>query len=241
MTFEINASRLSMFFACPARYAFSLKWQRRAPYVAAHLKQGTNVHALMAGTEPPFDAPQPFVQNKMVEEMRLATAGYKWVGEPETKQRVRLTAGLYLNRTIDRMGTFQRRDRIVDWKTANKSWWTSMAAGTGEVISPRAMGFQAKTYLIPPDKPAPFKKAWPTLIEFVVSDGSNTTVHRYEAKPGDRQTLIDAVQLVESATSFPAVRGYGCQWCDFFEMCFETKGYKTKYEPLQDTYQEMDE
>lgn len=240
--FTINASRIEMFFSCPARYKYSLELQRKSSALARHLKIGLNVHARHEGVPPKFKTGFDYIEGAMYDLMCQAVAGYTWLGQPETRQQVELAPGILINRTLDRMGRFKKVDRLVDWKTAGKMWWTGWSAGN--IISPRSQTFQAKAYLIPPADPAPFKR-WPRRIEFVVSDGTMAEIHAYEPSDQqlrqDRQDLRDAIETIRAAKSFPKRSGYGCQYCDFFERCFNTEGAKSKFEPLNDPYQEFDE
>jgi hypothetical protein len=243
---QLSQSALEYFCACPKRFHFATQWNSKDKVEA--LEWGTQAHALLANQAMPED---PGISNEACYYAdTLEQVAYNHgitVNHHEVSQYLDLGDGITFRRIVDGIGTWKvgklEIPVIMDWKTCEKGEWYKANTGRGKRISPKAMTFQAASYLIPPPQDEIERlglKEWPTTMVFVIGDmDGHGEVIAYEYNQEDVDNFYAACQLVRYAInteSFPKVRGYACGQrggrfcCAFFDLCYQIKGWEEHYD-----------
>ena len=240
--FYIRQSSIGQFYACPARYAFSRKYDYVGP-VNWWLRDGSQAHALMAGGRPDVVEPSDRAL-LMYQRMSEYVDNHQYtIIEKEVFQVVPVTRVISLVRTVDAL--VYDKDHIpmlLDYKFTGRPWSTIEATGWGPNLAPQAMGFQSKAYLHPPKDPTPFKK-WPSIIRFLICDdkeGIQIRSHESIRRPNDAKDLTSALRTIKHAWDkdhLPINAGFMCaKYCDFRQICFQEPGYSDLYELNKDKH-----
>lgn len=235
--FHVSPSGLSSFFDCPAKYMYGRTY--RLKEISSELKDGLDVHRLMAGQ--PRDYVYPSVRAAKLQQALIhheKEMGLSVV-KREYSQRFPLTRTIDLVRIIDALAHDSEGPLLVDYKTANRMW-SLTRSGYGD-IAPKGAGWQSAAYLTVPPTPEPYKK-WPSRICYLVaSDNAPVFAYTYIPVFDDFNNLKDAARMVKAAHDkgkFPKNRGYGCRWCDFQAMCYERPGWTELYDDREKKAQE---
>ena len=234
--FYIRQSSIGQFYACPARYAFSRKYDYVGP-VSWWLRDGSQAHALMAGQRPDQVEPSDralLMFQRMSE--YVDNHGYTII-EREVFQVVPVTRVISLVRTVDALVYDKdRTPMLLDYKFTGRPWAELEATGWGPDLAPQAMGFQSKAYLHPPKDATPFKK-WPSIIRYLVCDdqeGITISRHEHIRRPTDREQLVGALRTIKHAhdnNNLPKNEGFMCtKYCDYRAICMQEDGYSDLYE-----------
>ena len=230
--FYISPSALGHYFTCPAKYAYSRQW--RAARVDQALTDGVDAHAIVAGIKTPTASMAALAFVARIR--RTLKTEYQSVSrQKEIRDELRLAGGVVLVRIIDRLGVNRAGDpRVIDYKTGTWPWKTYP-----HNTVPKARGFQATAYTLPPSKRLAGirPEAWPQAVDFLtVPSQGGTTIHTYVQTGEDVTNLLEAIEIVRSADKFPKVRGIACDYCPFRSKCF---GYEKPGEYLaRDDYAE---
>lgn len=234
--FYTSPSAISDFFSCARKYWWSRNFQ--AIVKSQSLVDGEHAHKILhTGKIPKGTSVRAKYYAKALAKLRVST-GYKLLsGMKELKQRIRLAPGIIMTRIMDTGGTIRGEPVIIDYKTAAEPWFTveSIDVIDGVVVStqdpPQRTSYQAWSYLIPPDDPAPFE-VWPARLDFLLSTGD---IHTYRYDKADHDELIVAAIDVKLAASrdemkyFPRNRGYACRFCQFKKPCFNAPNWEKHF------------
>jgi CRISPR/Cas system-associated exonuclease Cas4 (RecB family) len=148
----------------------------------------------------------------------------------EEEQTVPLIPGVDLIRIIDVMALDEEGEPvIVDFKGSVRGW--DPILGETGITSYKAQGFQTAAYLLPAAKKFMPKqwKAWPTRIDYLVTDGTSGRTFSCAYREQDIENLKQAARVVAGAKEFPLHQGVHCRYCPYMEMCYEAKGWKKLY------------
>lgn len=242
---RISASSMMAFFKCPAAYRFGRIFASLTQ--KSSLTDGSHAHAIMTGEDPEGASAKA---KAYAQTFRDACERFKFLLDPslqEVNQLFTIFPGIELNRIIDGIATLPSGEQVLlDWKTTSdlKYWPKVVQAETPNgygSVSPKASGFQAVSYLIPPPNDVMNSigmTEWPTKIYFVVGTANGEMeLHPYTLKDGDIEEFITAARLMRGAVEgnfLPAVRGDGCgvggpMECDFVKVCYNVKNWEHYY------------
>jgi len=204
----------------------------RPKELPSYLRVGKDVHAILEGKRVRSQNVQVDLHVvRLLEFWKLH--GFRLAGTKakaiEVLQEVPIGKDIRIVRKLDRLAIDEEGTPVlVDWKTASSQWESLI--GHSDIV-PKSLTFQTACYLIPPEDIAPYKKAWPTELDFIVSTHESMHARCYSTWR-DRQAekeFIEAAQVVAKATTFPRIRGWNCKWCIYASACYETKDWQDEY------------
>ena len=223
--FYFSASQLLDFYSCPARYSFSRRLAYRG-VLSKQIQDGLDAHALMAGT-PKSGSPSARAV-RIVQRIRNFMEERYEVSRTEDRQDFSISGGFHLLRTIDAIATDNKGGVLLDYKIVGSQWDIIPEFD----LAPRAAGFQAQCYLIPPPG-----EEWPGRIHFIVADDQYVKSYEYVRRPDDLENVLSAARLMREAwrsKNLPKNRGYQCHsYCHFRQVCYEEKDWEDQYEPVE--------
>lgn len=241
---KISASGMNSFFTCPM--AYWLGTQYRPAKTPQHFIDGSSVHKLMEGKEAPEASQRAKEYYQTLKETQE-----KWdilidPAHHEIEQIFEIYPGINLHRIIDAIGFVNSVPVLIDWKTSSSlDYWDKVSQAWIQSgyssIAPKASGFQALAYLLPPPKEmlkALGLDSWPQTIYFVVGTSRREAgIFPYSIQEGDTEVLISAARIMAGSIKqglFPRVRGEACHsntpiQCGMLQACFETKGWEALY------------
>jgi hypothetical protein len=243
---QLSQSALEYYFGCPSRFRFATQWNSKDKVEA--LEWGTQAHALLANQKNPEDPGITTEACFYADTLDLIAFNQGiTVNHHEVSQYLDLGDGITFRRIVDGIGTWKVGQHeipvIMDWKTCEKGEWYKANTGRGKRVSPKAMTFQAASYLIPPPMDEIDRlglKEWPTTMVFVIGDmDGHGEIIAYEYNQEDIDNFYGACRTVQhaiNADTFPKVRGYACGQrggrfcCAFFDLCYNIKGWEAHYD-----------
>lgn len=235
--FTISKSALEQFLSgCPARYTF---YQR---YNLAHMPPaldfGIKVHKMIEAGLPNPHTPIENLEAVETAERLLnlvEKAGYRILAQ-EVKHLAPLTKDIQMFALIDALAELDGVPILIDFKTGARLWkkWKTMH---GEIVVPKAAGFQGTIYLAPPYPGSTSDHwgdgVWPDEMHFLMAPKEGPThVYKYHANDVDKQNLIAAAQSLKDAVDkgrLPKNKGWLCENCDWFHCCWETPNWERHY------------
>lgn len=233
----ISHSKLQQFLSgCPAKVKFYEKYNMKKMPPA--LDFGIRVHSMIEeGLPNPHPEPDEVLAHDTAERLLnlVEKKGYV-ILDQEVRHLARLTDDIQVFGIIDAIASLDGEPVLVDFKTGAYGWKKTKTAH-GEIVVPKASGFQGAIYLT---KPYPESTSdywdggvWPGEMHYLLAPKNGTTqIHKYHENDWDRQNLIHAAQLyaeAERTGKFPKNKGWLCSNCDWFHACWETKGWEDRY------------
>jgi hypothetical protein len=228
---QLSQSAMEMLAVCPAKYDFACRYNRKD--IGDSFRWGIQAHAILEGKEGEYE---PEAIQYATSLHRLAIDYDIRVDEHEVTQTFEIMPGIMFKRIIDGIGYWGLTGEpvLIDWKTAERVWMKKTAPGGG-YFSPKAMTFQAVSYLIPADW-----HDWPQTIVFIVGEkGGNGNIYPYHITPEDvtnlDQAIITFADIIRNER-FYKVRGFGCGQpgtryvCPFYEACYKLPGWELLYD-----------
>lgn len=222
--FVIHQSDLNAYFDCPARYRLTHKWSPLVP--PAPLRIGGQTHKLLEGLDPEQIESLDPAAVRFYERLRQLESdhGYKIIAR-EVHQIIPIAPGVLLDRRLDALAKTDTGLRVVlDYKTA--TWpWSTYHTTQGEV-APKAMGFQAPGYLIPPPD-----EDWPARMDFIVAPERDKKgkVFTFIRSAEEEENFLAAVEIVRKAKVFPMVKGHKCDGCTMRGPCLDEIDWQSHY------------
>jgi hypothetical protein len=251
---QVSQSGLESFFQCPAKFRYMTECEPTA--INQVLKIGIETHAILAGQMEKGQGEFAFESDQYADTLRqIAEDNGILVDHHEVTQMIEIEEGIHLKRIIDGIGTWEYATDeflpvLVDWKTSEKGDWPSFRGGKGWV-APKAWGFQAVSYLIPPGDDELERlnlKAWPKTILFVVGNmrGRGVVIpYSVGMDPEGEENFHEACRLFRwsvNTHTYPKIRGYACGLpdtkfsCPFISACYRIGKWKDDY-----TWEEADD
>lgn len=233
----ISNSKLSQFLSgCPAKAVFYKKYNMKKMPPA--LDFGIKVHSMVeAGLPNPHPEAQDFAVHETAERLLnlVDKAGYTILAQ-EVRHIAPLTKDIDVFGIIDAIAELDGEPVLLDFKTGARAWQKRKLA-SGEVVVPKAMGFQGSIYLTPPYPESTSDywegEVWPNELHYLLAPKTGTTqVYKFYEDVWARQNLIHAAQLyaeAERTGKFPKNRGWMCSNCDWMHVCWETPGWEERY------------
>ncbi|MEK7178158.1 MAG: hypothetical protein AAB721_00665, partial [Patescibacteria group bacterium] len=182
--FTISKSALEQFLSgCPARYQFYKKYN--LAHMPPALDFGIKVHKMIEqGLPNPHTTPEDLDAVEIAERLLnlIEKAGYKILAQ-EVQHIAPLTDDIQLFSVIDAIAELNDEPVLIDFKTGARLWkkWKTMH---GELVVPKAMGFQGTIYLTPP-RPGTTSDhwgegVWPDQMHFLMAPKEGPThIYKY--------------------------------------------------------------
>ena len=238
-TVTISNSKLQQFLSgCPAKATFYERYNMaKMPPV---LDFGIKVHAMVEeGLPNPHPGPDAVDVYETAERLLnlVEKVGYTILSQ-EVRHIAQLTDKIRVFGIIDALAELDDKRVLLDFKTGARAWKKTKLA-SGEIVVPKSQGFQGPIYLTTPlaESSSNYwgeeEDAWPSEIHYLLAPKTGTTqIYKYYENEWDRKNLIRAAQLYADAKEhelFPKNKGWLCERCDWFHVCWETPGWERYY------------
>jgi hypothetical protein len=235
--FTLSKSALDQFMSgCPAKYTFYQKWNLAKMPPA--LDFGIRVHKMMQEGLPNPHTPAQDLEAVEIAERLLnlvEKAGYRILAQ-EVKHIAPRTDDIQMFALIDAIAELDGEPVLVDFKTGARLWkkWKTMH---GEIVTPKAAGFQGTIYLTPPYPGSTSDHwgagIWPNEMHFLMAPKEGPThIYKYYTNEADKQNLIRAATMLKDAADrgwFPKNKGWLCESCDWMQVCWELPDWERHY------------
>lgn len=243
---QLSASAMEAYFQCPRKLLMASRWQ--GTQMATAQRDGLDAHSLMAGDLCPHASPTACAYAETLTDLALANG--ITVNHHEVLQTFEIGDDVIFKRIIDGIGEYQGVPVLIDWKTAKKGEWPSFHHNRKKYV-PKARGFQAVAYLIPPP-PEELERlgldAWPEQILFVIGDayGGGEIVALKRDADLEVNFYRACWKVAEAIRNddFPAYYGGSCgllgtSWaCDFIPICYNLPDWEAMYSPIREEVEE---
>lgn len=238
MTFTVSKSALEQFLSgCPARYTFYRKFNRVK--VSAAEQFGIDVHKMVQnGIPADLSTVDLRVQETCAKLLRaVSNLGYEILAK-EVEHIAPISEEIQVYGIIDAIArTPAGLPVLIDYKTSARSW-NKVKTQDGEVVYPKAQGFQGPIYLTPPypnttSALPELEGYWPEEMHYIVAPTDGVVgVYKYYTNEKDRRNLLWAAGQLRNAAErgeFPLNRGWLCGDCPWAEACFKTPDWERHY------------
>lgn len=242
----LSASSISRFYTCPM--AYKLSRQYKLAQEPQHFKDGTDAHAMMTGANVPTASPKALEYFKSLDKLRTQWGLKIEKGHQEVDQKFEIYPGIILHRIVDALAMLHDNLLVIDWKTASMLDYWAVAVSNANLdggstygkVYPKAAGFQAIAYLIPPPKDEMKRlkiTSWPNTIYFAVGTSRGTNaMYPYTLQEGDIENFIGAARMCAAAIRqdiYPKVKD-SCKVgepmeCSYLSACYQVKDWEKSY------------
>lgn len=228
----LSKTSLEQFMSgCNYRFPLYRKYTRLR--ISRYEKFGIAVHQMLeAGVpESPDDNLSEWEIADKLETM-VDKLGYH-ILDREVKHIAKLTDGIQVFGIIDAIAELDGEPVLIDYKTGGRAWKT-ITTEQGEIVVPKAAGFQGPIYLTKPYGGSISdywgNGLWPGELHYLYAPNTGVTKrHRYYKNDIDDQNLLHAAGLLKDAVDrgwFPKNVGWQCEGCDWRNVCYKTPGWE---------------
>ena len=229
----VSNTALQQFMSgCTYKYALYKKYTRKK--MSRPMKFGIEVHELLSEGIP-VDPTNDLLAWERAKTLELMAdkLGYV-ILDREVKHIAPLTKDIQVFGVIDVLAELDGVPVLIDWKTAARTWKT-IKTERGEVVVPKAAGFQGPIYLTTPHPGSTSDYwggggVWPSELHYLLAPTTGTTKrYKYYEEDVGRQNLIQAATLLKDAVDrgwFPKNQGYLCESCEWRNVCYKVPGWE---------------
>ena len=227
-------------FMSGCNYKYPLYKKYTMKKMSPAMQFGIDVHQMLEEGVPQF-ANEDTIDIRVYEiaqklETMTNKLGYH-ILDREVKHIAPLTKDIQVFGIIDVVAELDGEPVLIDYKTAAQTWKT-VTTQEGELIVPKAVGFQGPIYLTTPYAGSSSDYwgdgLWPGELHYLLAPTNGLTkVHKYYDNATDRENLLQAARQIKAAVdagAFPKNRGWMCGQCDWKNVCYQTRDWRKYHE-----------
>lgn len=227
---RLSQSALGSFLTCKRQFLLSRLWSLKDEHAPVYFAFGRKVHSLMEQGIPTHNNPtprridtkaKPSAAVQIARRLKGMEDGLGIIVDKRELIEDIDVGGAKFRRVIDGVGKDKDGLLLVDYKTA--SWaWDVIETPKG-YIAPKAHTIQTPAYL--------YEQEAKRMVYLVAPSKNKKDQSFYvEHDPEREQYFLDVVDDVVSCKTFPANYGFNCKFCTMMDVCFETNGWREKYD-----------
>ena len=232
--FTVSKSGLEQFMSgCMHRYPLYRKYN--LALMPPALAFGIEVHRLVEEGLPNPPSSDNLQAIEIASKLLRLTSklGYKII-DREIQHLAPLTNDIQVVGRIDAVAELDGELVLIDFKTSGYGW-KKRKTELGEIVYPKALGFQGPIYLTPPYGD---DGSWPVELHYLLAPKQGkTAVHKFYENDEARQNLIRAATIMKDASDrgwFPQNRGWLCEGCDWAPACWKWNNWQRYYTERED-------